>query len=162
MEIQIRDHNIKLRDKEKEIEKHKKDYRDKKRELDQLLDHNKRLIADKKAALEEAKTNEIRKDKQTIVMDQIKLRLEKNVAQDKKIESDHAEIQNMKQYIQNLMDRYVETKNQKDKEIKTLKEEIDKIKNSKGQKSAKTPESAAPAKKPENSATEQADSGTCS
>ena len=50
------------------------DYRDKQRELDQLLDHNKRLIADKKAALEEAKANEIRKDKQNIVFEQIKLR----------------------------------------------------------------------------------------
>ena len=46
------------------------------------------------------------------------------MAQDKKIEEDHTEIQNMKQYIQNLMDRYVETKTEKDKQIKKLEAEL--------------------------------------
>ena len=65
----------------------------------------------------------------------------------------------MKQYIQNLMDRYVETKNIKEKQIKQLKDEIDKLKVS---KSAQPLPIAAPKPTTGKTTTEQADSGTCS
>ena len=48
--------------------------KDKQKEVENLLDHNKRLIADRKAALEEAKSMEIKKDDQNKICQQIKLR----------------------------------------------------------------------------------------
>ena len=43
-------------------------------EIKKLLAHNKNLIADKKAAVEEAKRNQVIKDKQDLIVEQIKLR----------------------------------------------------------------------------------------
>lgn len=131
LELQIRAHNIRDNQKLKDLEKVEKEKKEKEIEIKKLLAHNKNLIADKKAAVEEAKRNQVIKDKQDLIVEQIKLRIAKNTEQDKKIDSDHREIQSMKTYIQNLMDRYGETKAEKDKQIKELENELENLKKSK-------------------------------
>jgi len=103
----------------------KKEVKEKKKEIERLMDHNKRLIADKKAALDEARANEIGKDKHNSICQQIKTRMDKNTDQDKKIDANQKEIQDMKKYIQNLIDQYQQAKTDRDRKITMLQAKLD-------------------------------------